>query len=272
MPEGDTVYRSARSLDEALHGATLTRCDIRVPAFATVDLTGQKVHEVISRGKHLVAHVGEITIHSHLKMEGTWHLYRHGTAWQRPAFQARIVLETADWVAVGFELGTLELFPTAEDEQHLGYLGPDLLGPAWDAAEAVRRLRAAGDGSAGAIGDGAARERPVAVALGDQRNLAGLGNVYVNELCFLRGLLPTRPVGEVADLDGLVALAHRLITANRDRSERTTTGNLRRGMRTFVYGRERQPCRRCGTRIHSGQLGRSELEQRVTYWCPRCQT
>jgi len=259
VPEGDTVYRSARSLDEALHGATLTRCDIRVPAFATVDLTGQVVHEVISRGKHLVAHVGETSIHSHLKMEGTWHLYRHGTKWQRPAFQARIVLETADWVAVGFELGTLELFPTAEDEQHLGYLGPDLLGPGWDADEAVRRLTESG-------------ERPVAVALADQRNLAGLGNVYVNELCFLRGLLPTRPVGEVADLDGLVALAHRLITANRDRSERTTTGNLRRGMRTFVYGRERQPCRRCGTRIHSGQLGRSELEQRVTYWCPRCQT
>ena len=259
MPEGDTVYRSARSLDEALHGATLTRCDIRVPTFATVDLTGQVVHEVISRGKHLVAHVGDTSIHSHLKMEGTWHLYRHGTAWQRPAFQARIVLETADWVAVGFELGTLELFPTADDQQHLGYLGPDLLGPDWDAGEAVERLRAAG-------------ERPVAVALGDQRNLAGLGNVYVNELCFLRGLLPTRPVAEVTDLDGLVALAHRLITANRDRSERTTTGNLRRGARTFVYGRERQPCRRCGTPIRSGQLGRSELEKRVTYWCPRCQT
>lgn len=259
MPEGDTVYRSARSLDDALHGATLTRCDIRVPAFATVDLTGQRIHEVISRGKHLVAHVGETSIHSHLKMEGAWHLYRHGTKWQRPAFQARIVLETADWVAVGFELGTLELFPTAEDVQHLGYLGPDLLGPDWDAAEAVRRLGADG-------------ERPVAVALGDQRNLAGLGNVYVNELCFLRGLLPTRPIAAGTDIDGLVTLAHRLINANRDRSERTTTGNLRRGMRTFVYGRERQPCRRCGTRIRSGQLGRSELEQRVTYWCPRCQT
>ncbi|POH63063.1 MULTISPECIES: DNA-formamidopyrimidine glycosylase family protein [Cryobacterium] len=279
MPEGDTVYRSARSLDDALHGATLTRCDIRVPAFATVDLTGQTVHEVISRGKHLVAHVGETSIHSHLKMEGTWHLYRHGTKWQRPAFQARIVLETADWVAVGFELGTLELFPTPEDEQHLGYLGPDLLGPNWDAAEAVRRLRAAGDSAAGdstagdsTAEDSAAGDRPVAVALGDQRNLAGLGNVYVNELCFLRGLLPTRPIAEVTDVDGLVALAHRLITANRDRSERTTTGNLRRGARTFVYGRERQPCRRCGTSIRSGRLGRSELEQRVTYWCPRCQT
>ena len=259
MPEGDTVYRSARSLDEALHGATLTRCDIRVPAFATVDLTGQVVHEVISRGKHLVAHVGETSIHSHLKMEGTWHLYRHGTKWQRPAFQARIVLETEDWVAVGFELGTLELFPSSEDEQHLGYLGPDLLGPDWDAAEATRRLTASG-------------ERPVAVALGDQRNLAGLGNVYVNELCFLRGLLPTRPMAEVGDPAALVALGHRLIHANRDRNERTTTGNLRRGMGVFVYGRERQPCRRCGTRIRSGQLGRSELEQRVIYWCPRCQT
>ena len=258
MPEGDTVYRSARSLDDALHGAILTRCDIRVPAFATVDLTGQVVHEVISRGKHLVAHVGETSVHSHLKMEGTWHLYRHGTAWQRPAFQARIVLETADWVAVGFELGTLELFPTADDEQHLGYLGPDLLGPNWDADDAVARL-------------GAEVERPVAVALADQRNLAGLGNVYVNELCFLRGLLPSRPMSEV-DAAGLVALGHRLIMANRDRAERTTTGNLRRGMRTFVYGRERQPCRRCGTRIRSGELGRSELEKRVTYWCPRCQT
>lgn len=268
MPEGDTVYRSARSLDEALHGATLTRCDIRVPAFATVDLTGQVVHEVISRGKHLVAHVGETSIHSHLKMEGSWHLYRHGTAWQRPAFQARIVLETADWVAVGFELGTLELFATVDDDQHLGYLGPDLLGPGWDSTEAVRRLRAAGDPAAGE----STGERPVAVALGDQRNLAGLGNVYVNELCFLRGVLPTRPITAVTDVEGLVALAHRLITANRDRSERTTTGNLRRGARTFVYGRERQPCRRCGTRIRSGELGRSELEKRVTYWCPRCQT
>jgi endonuclease-8 len=259
VPEGDTVYRSARSLDEALHGATLTRCDIRVPAFATVDLSGQVVHEVISRGKHLVAHVGETSIHSHLKMEGSWHLYRHGSKWRRPAFQARIVLETADWVAVGFELGTLELFPTSEDELHLGYLGPDLLGPDWDATAATRRLTEVG-------------ERPVAVALGDQRNLAGLGNVYVNELCFLRGLLPTRPMSEVTDPAGLVALGHRLILANRDRSERTTTGNLRRGMGTFVYGREGQPCRRCGTRIRSGQLGRSELEQRVTYWCPVCQT
>src|SRR5918997_3676272 len=99
MPEGDTVYLTARTLDAALHGATLTRCDIRVPKFATVDLTGETVHEVASRGKHLLIRAGQASIHSHLKMEGSWHLYRHGTRWRRPAFQARAVLETSDWVA-----------------------------------------------------------------------------------------------------------------------------------------------------------------------------
>jgi endonuclease-8 len=259
MPEGDTVYLTARTLDAALHGATLTRCDIRVPRFATVDLTGQTVHEVASRGKHLLIRAGQATIHSHLKMEGTWHLYRHGTSWRRPAFQARAVLETADWVAVGFELGVLEVLPAEREDDLLSYLGPDLLGGDWDAAEAVRRL-------------GERPDRPVAVALGDQRNLAGLGNVYVNELCFLRGVLPTRPVGEVGDLPGLVDLAHRLITANRDRTVRVTTGNARRGAQVWVYSRDGQPCRRCGTRIQHGTLGRNDLELRNTYWCPVCQT
>ena len=130
--------------------------------------------------------------------------------------------------------------------------------------------------SASAVKVGLADDPDTQIDLDEARKLitalAGLGNVYVNELCFLRGVLPTRPITAVTDVEGLVALAHRLITANRDRSERTTTGNLRRGARTFVYGRERQPCRRCGTRIRSGELGRSELEKRVTYWCPRCQT
>lgn len=259
MPEGDTVYREARALDAALRGGVLTRCDIRVPAFATVDLTGETVHGVGSRGKHLVMRTDSMSVHSHLKMEGSWHLYRHGTRWQRPAFQARIVLETLDWVAVGFELGVLELMPGAAEAAELAYLGPDLLGPDWNAAEAVLRLAAQPD-------------VPVAVALADQRNLAGLGNVYVNELCFLRGLLPTRPVGEVGDVPGLVALAHRLITANRDRAERATTGNTRRGSRLWVYSRAGQPCRRCGTRIARSTIGRSELELRDTYRCPRCQT
>lgn len=259
MPEGDTVYRTARTLDQALHGELLTGCDIRVPAFATVDLTGKRVHEVASRGKHLLMRVGEASIHSHLKMEGSWHLYRPGTRWRRPAFQARAVLETADWVAVGFELGLLEVVPRAAEAELLAYLGPDLLGADWDADEAARRIRSAPD-------------RPIAVALADQRNLAGLGNEYVNELCFLRGLLPTRPVAEVTDVPALVALAHRLITANRDRAERTTTGNTRRGAQSWVFSRDGQACRRCGTRIERGRLGRNDLELRATYWCPHCQT
>lgn len=259
MPEGDTVFREARSLGDALRGSVLTRSDIRVPEWATVDLSGQTVRDVASRGKHILIRTDSVSVHSHLKMEGSWHLYRHGTTWQRPAFQARIVLETLDWAAVGFDLGVLELMPRAEEDHRLGHLGPDLLGADWDADEAIRRL-------AGRPGV------PVAVALADQRNLAGLGNVYVNELCFLRGLRPTRAIGDVADLPALVGLAHRLIQANRHRAERTTTGNTRRGGRLWVYSRDRQPCRRCGARIARAQIGRSELELRDTYWCPRCQT
>jgi endonuclease-8 len=259
MPEGDTVYLTARNLDAALHGEVLTRTDIRVPEFATVDLAGQTVDEVASRGKHLLIRVGAFSIHSHLKMEGSWHLYRHGTPWRRPAFQARAILETAEWVAVGFELGLLEIVPIEREAELLGYLGPDLLGPDWDPDEAVRRLAAH-------------PEAPIAVALGDQRNLAGLGNEYVNELCFLRGVLPTRPSGEVPNLPGMMDLAHRLINANRDRTDRITTGNARRGAQAWVFGRDGQPCRRCGTLIMRGSLGRNELERRNTFWCPVCQT
>jgi endonuclease-8 len=262
VPEGDTVYRTARTLDQALHGGILTGCDIRVPAFATVDLTGATVHEVVSRGKHLLHRVGTASIHSHLKMEGAWHLYRPGTRWQRPAFQARIVLQTPEWVAVGFELGLLEIVPTRTEPEVLGYLGPDLLDATWSAAdvvEATARLQAM-------------PERPIIVALADQSNLAGLGNVYVNELCFLRGLAPNRPVAAVTEVADLVHLARRLLLANKDRNERTTTGNLRRGAQLWVYGRAGQPCRRCGSRVAQGRLGRSELELRDTYWCPRCQT
>jgi endonuclease-8 len=259
VPEGDTVYRAARTLDAALSGARLTGCDLRVPRFATVDLSGETVREVASRGKHLLIRVGEASIHSHLKMEGAWQLYRPGAAWRRPAFRARAVLATAEWVAVGFDLGLLEVLPLAEESARLDHLGPDLLGPDWDAAEAVRRVRSG-------------PERLVAVALADQSNLAGLGNVYVNELCFLRGLAPTRPVGEVDDVPALVALARRLILFNRDRTDRVTTGDTRRGARSWVYGRGGLPCRRCGARIERGRLGRSDLELRNTFWCPHCQT
>ncbi len=147
--------------------------------------------------------------------------------------------------------------PTAEEERVVGYLGPDLLGPDWDADAAVANLRAHPD-------------QPIGVALLDQRNLAGLGNVYRNELCYLRGVLPTRPVAEVDDLERMVELAHRLIDANKDRIQRSTTGNLR-GQTDWVYGRDGQACSRCGTLILRGELGASELELRDTFWCPHCQ-
>ncbi|MFT2817695.1 DNA-formamidopyrimidine glycosylase family protein [Leifsonia sp. A12D58] len=259
MPEGDTVYRTAKNLDGALAGATLVQSDFRVPRFATVDLAGERVHNAASRGKHLLIRVGNASIHSHLKMEGSWHLYRPGSRWKRPAWQARAILATKAWVAVGFELGTLEIVPTAEEAALLDYLGPDLLGDDWDAAEAVRRIEQH-------------PEQPIIVALADQRNLAGLGNEYVNELCFLRGVLPTRHVGDGVNVPAMVALSKRLITANRDRTARTTTGDTKPGARSWVFSRDGQPCRRCGTRILQGSLGRTELELRDTYWCPRCQT
>jgi endonuclease-8 len=258
MPEGDNVYRTARLLRDALEGNILTGSDFRVPAYATIDLTGQRVDSVVSRGKHLLIRVGEVSIHSHLKMEGSWEVYSVGARWRHPGFQARVVLSTADVVAVGFQLGVLEVVPRGREENIVGYLGPDLLGADWDADEAVRRLAEHPD-------------EPIAVSLLEQRNLAGLGNVYANEVCFVRGMLPTRATKDV-DLPATVSIAHRMIVANRDRARRVTTGNTRRGESTWVYGRQGKPCLRCGTLIERSELGRTELEQRVTYFCPRCQT
>lgn len=258
MPEGDTVYLSAKNLNAALEGQVLTRCDIRVPAFATVDFTGEVVDDVEARGKHLLMHIGEFTIHSHLKMEGSWHIYQHGSSWRRPAWQARAILETEEWVAVGFELGLLEIVPRANEEDVVGYLGPDLLGPGWNAKEALGRL----------LSDPA---REVGLALLDQRVLAGLGNVYRAEVCFLRGVLPTRPVGEVEHPEKMIDLSYRLIQANKDRAIRTTTGRLN-GVKSWVYGRDGKPCLRCGTKILRGELGDTELQLRNTFWCPNCQT
>ena len=253
MPEGDTVWRTARHLHQALSGHELTGCDIRVPAFATVDLTGEPVVSTTSRGKHLLTRIGdEHTLHTHLKMEGSWHLYRPGRAWRRPAHQARVVLSTADWVAVGFSLGITEVLRRADEDTAVGHLGPDLLGPDWDEAEAVRRL--GGDPS-----------RAIGEAMLDQRCLAGIGNMYKSELCFVLGLSPWTPTGEV-DLLRLVRRARSVLEANKLRAEQTTTGDLRRGARHWVYRRQGQPCRRCGTTIRTEEQG-----GRVTHWCPRCQ-
>ncbi|OUS94015.1 DNA-formamidopyrimidine glycosylase family protein [Rhodococcus sp. NCIMB 12038] len=244
MPEGDTVWRTANSLRDALEGKVLTRCDVRVPRYATVDLSGEVVDEVVSRGKHLLIRVGDHSIHTHLKMEGAWHIYAPDSRWRRPAHQARIVLATEDRVAVGFSLGITEILRRDDEESAVGHLGPDLLGPDWDAGTAIENLRAAG-------------EQPIGLALTDQRNLAGLGNVYRNEVCFLRGVHPYTPASEVTDLPAMVTLAHRMIHADKNNS-------IRR--RPWVYGRAGQRCRRCGTVIEGHDLGRQEI-----FFCTYCQ-
>jgi endonuclease VIII len=259
VPEGDTVYRAAHRLHAALAGKELTRSDFRVPAFATLDLVGRTVDEVVPRGKHLLHRIGDLTVHSHLKMEGRWDVYAPGERWRRPAHQARAVLDAADVSTVGFTLGILEVVPREQEPEIVGYLGPDLLSADWDADLALANLTRD-------------PERPIGLALLDQRVLAGLGNVYRAELCFLRGVLPTRPVSEVHDPTRMIALARKLIVTNRDRSGRVTTGVDRPGRRLWVYGRAGKPCLRCGTPIRHGQLGESDLTLRDTYWCPRCQS
>ncbi|MER6633015.1 DNA-formamidopyrimidine glycosylase family protein [Streptomyces sp. NPDC000987] len=260
MPEGDTVWQAARRLHGALAGQVLTRSDLRVPRFATADLTGRTVLDVTSRGKHLLTHVeGGLTLHSHLRMDGAWKVYEPGRRWTGgPAHQIRAILGTADRTAVGYRLPVLELLRTRDEERAVGHLGPDLLGPDWDPDHALANL----------VADPA---RPLGEALLDQRNLAGIGNVYKSELCFLLGVTPWLPVGALpADRTAqLPVLAKKLLEANRERPVRSTTG--RRGQDLFVYGRAPRPCLRCGTPVRVADQGDGSRE-RPTYWCPFCQS
>jgi endonuclease VIII len=262
MPEGDTVWRAAHAQHAALAGEVLTRSDFRVPKFATADLSGERVDEVVARGKHLLHRIGGFTLHTHLKMEGVWRVVPRAPdgrpgRWPRPAHQARVVLETATLQSIGFALGVTELVRRDDEDSIVGHLGPDLLGPDWDASTAIANLEA----------DPA---RPTFVAILDQRNVAGWGNVFANELLFVRGIDPWTPIGDV-DVPALVDTGRRMIVVNRDRPQRATTGDLRPGRRTWVYSRAGKPCLRCGTRIREGELGADELTERVVRWCPRCQ-
>jgi endonuclease-8 len=258
MPEGDTVWLAGRRLHDALAGRELTRTDFRVPQLATTDLTGRTVTEVVSRGKHLLFRIDDtLSLHTLFRMDGTWHLYRHGDRWRGgPEWQVRVLLENDAWQAVGYRLPVVELLPRDHEGDAVGHLGPDLLGPDWDPDEAVRRLAADPD-------------REIGPALLDQRNLAGVGNLYQAEVCFLLGVSPWTPVREV-DLAAAVDRAHRLLTANKGHPAQVTTGNPRRGAENWVYGRAGQPCRRCGTAVRSAEQG-DPPRQRLSYWCPRCQ-
>ena len=257
MPEGDVVWRTARKLHDALSGQVLAVSDFRVPRFATADLTGRAVSETVSRGKHLLTRVdGDITVHTHLKMDGSWRV--SAPAAYRPRdYRIRLILANEQWQATGYLLGIVELVRTSAEATVVGHLGPDLLGPDWDATEAVSRLTAEPG-------------RAIGEALLDQRNLAGIGTIYRAETLFLRGVHPWRPAGQVPDLAGLVELARRLLDANKARTTTITTGSAARGEERWVYGRAGQPCRRCGTRIVRGSLG-PVVQERIVFWCPRCQ-
>ena len=259
MPEGDTIWRQARELSNALAGEELTICDLRVPAHATVDLRGRVVNAVRSRGKHILMDIdADIVLHTTLGMDGTWWIGAHGDKRRgSPAFQIRAVLATANRIAVGYRLPHVDVIRSSGEQHLLGHLGPDILGDDCDPANAIRRIKRAPNVE-------------IADALLDQRNLAGIGNVYKSELCFIARVHPAELVANTNDdqLTRIVTEAHRLLVENKQRWKRVTTGDPRRPL--WVYSRAGQPCRRCAAVIKSAQQG-SGTTQRFTWWCPSCQ-
>jgi endonuclease-8 len=257
VPEGDTVWLAARQLHEALSGRVLTHSDFRVPQLATTSLVGQSVLEVVSRGKHLLARLSSgLTLHTHLRMDGAWRVYRPGARWSGgPDWQVRVVLGNAERVAVGYRLPVVEL--VRDEAAVVGHLGPDVMDEAaFDRSEAVRRL--ASDPA-----------REIGMALLDQRLLAGVGNLYRVEACHLERVTPWTPVGDV-DLPAMVDRCVALMRFNRGRWTQSTTGSLRHGETHWVFERTGQPCRTCSSRIRSAEQG-DPPRQRLTYWCPACQ-
>lgn len=260
MPEGDTVYLAGKRLRTALTGHSLVRGELRHPRLVEHDLAGRTVTGVASMGKHLFTRFDDgRSLHSHFRMDGSWHLYRPGMSWQRAAHEARAVLATEERVAVGFALHDMELLPTADESRLVGHLGPDLLDPDWSddhAAEALRRFTARGDSEVGLV-------------LLEQRVMAGVGNLYKTEVCFLHGLSPWTLTRDVSDPAGVIALSRELLLRNADRPEQSTTGDLGRNQH-WVFERGRHPCRHCGTRIRIAEQG-DGVYVRVAYWCPTCQ-
>lgn len=262
MPEGDTVWRTARRLDQALAGQELTACDLRWPSLAITDLTGAATTEVVSRGKHILQRLDSgLTLHSHLRMDGQWRiaetrtLSRHRLA--DPAIRA--VVGAAQWSAIGSRLGMLDVVRTADERTLVGHLGPDVLGPDWQLETAVQNILRAGSGALGA-------------AVLDQRNLAGIGTFYASEALFLERISPWSRVDDLGAgvVEGFVRQAHRLLDANRHNAVQTTTGINRRGQTAYVHARSGLPCRRCASGVRVAMIGAAPQE-RTMFYCPSCQ-
>lgn len=261
MPEGDTVWRTARRLHEALAGRDIVESDLRWPSIATVDLRGRSTLEVVSRGKHLLHRIdGGLTLHSHLRMEGQWRI--EATARLKPGWRRspdlRALVGTADWTALGLRLGMLDLVETRDEAQLVGHLGPDLLGDDWDASVAVDHLAAA--------------RVPLGEALLDQRNLAGLGTLWASETLFVLRLHPWTIASTLdpAVLEQVVDRARRLIDGGRRDAIQSSTGSLAKGETTYVHGRSGRPCRRCGGTVRVAMIG-PPTRERTMFYCPSCQ-
>lgn len=275
MPEGDTIYRLARRMHDRLSGRLVIASDFRVPALATRDLTGATVTETTSIGKHLLTRLdgpttGPVTLHTHLRMDGSWSILTPGKTLPRrldPDVRLRLDLtgpahKQPPITAFGLRLPVVQLLPTQDESLAVGHLGPDPLRPGWNPDRAVERL----------MSDPA---RPVIAALLDQTRIAGLGNLWANETCFLRGISPWTPVGDLgpSGLAGLVGLAARMLrySVTNPRAAQVTTGDLRRGRQHWVAGRAGQPCLRCRTLIRVVAEVPGDPGRRRTWWCPHCQ-
>jgi formamidopyrimidine-DNA glycosylase len=262
VPEGDSVYLLARRLERSLDGRSVVRSDLRVPRHATADLAGRTVLEHVTHGKHLLTRFsGGLTLHTHLRMDGSWSVTRPGRRLPRRVMpDVRVVIEVdTGHTAYGVLLPVVDLVRTRDEHTVVGHLGPDPLRDDWDPDEAVRRL-------------GSDPSRPLAAAILDQTLVAGWGNLWANELCFLRGHSPWTPVGEV-DLPALVRLGARALrrSAKVPGAYQVTTGDVRRGEQHWVAGRARRPCLRCGTEVRVVDAVVNDPSRRRTWWCPSCQ-
>ncbi len=266
MPEGDTIHRAARTLHRALAGEVITRFESVFPRLTRVDyespLAGRTVERVTAAGKHLLMEFsGDLHLRTHMRMNGSWHIYRPGERWRMRRSDMRIVLETANWVAVAFNVPVAEFHDSRSlaRQEDLAQIGPDLIGAEFDLEEAMRRIRARPD-------------EAIADVILNQRVVAGIGNEYKSELLFMTNINPFTHVGELADerLMRLLETARKVMVANVEMRSgaRITTFSLDPGAAQYVYGRGGKPCRRCGTPVQYAKQGK---DARGTYWCPACQ-
>jgi len=271
VPEGDTIFRAAQTLHRVFAGRVVTGFSSVLPYLNRVvddrPLAGRTIESVEARGKHLLmTFSGNLILHTHMRMNGSWHIYPAGERWKLPAREMRILIETEAAVAVGFNIPVAEFLTASELAKHrqLRRLGPDLLGDRFDARRVFDAIRQ--------------RRDPIADVLLDQRVMAGIGNVFKSEILFLAEVDPFAAPPELSDaqLECVIATAREQLRANvlppsrslRPAFGRRTTRRLDPNEKLWVYGRSGKPCRRCGAPIQSRATG---LDARLTYWCPRCQ-